>query len=82
MKKYFKELERLDVEYPDQKPTIKKIDAVSIEFQESILICTEWANGDGYELSYDDNYGHEKRLSLHRDEVEALLRALKEINYF
>lgn len=82
MKKYFKNLDKLDIEYPEYKPTIKMLDSVSIENKDSLLICTHWQNGEGYELSFTDAKGNDKHFSIHTDEIEMLMRALKELKYF
>jgi hypothetical protein len=82
MKKYFKELDRLDIEYPDQKPVIVRTEACCVESDGDLLICTGWTNGEGYELTFTNSKGNDKYVSLHRSEIEALLRALRELKYF
>ena len=82
MNKYFKELDKLDKEFPEYKCSIKTLSSVSVEKQSSLLICTAWGNGEGYELSFTDSEGNDKNFSIHIDEVEMLMRALKELKYF
>jgi len=82
MKKYFKELDKLDIEFPNQKATIKPLKAVNIEQNDSLLMCTTWNNGEGYELSFSDDKGNDKQFSIHVREIELLMRALKELKYF
>lgn len=81
-KKYFKNLEDLDKEFADQKPVIKSLEAVLIEYNNNLLMCTAWDNGEGYELSFTDNVGNNKYFSIHIDEIEMLMRALKKLKYF
>lgn len=82
IKKHFK---KIDEEYPDMKPIIKNLKAVSVETKtlvESLVMLTEWANGEGYDLSICEKNGDTKHIELHVDEIEGLLRGLIELNYF
>ena len=82
MKKYFKELDKLDKEFPNQKATVETLEAISVEQNDSLLMCTAWINGEGYELAFCDSKGNEKNFSIHISEIEMLMRALKEFKYF
>jgi len=82
MRKYFKELDKLDEEYPEFKCKIKTLNSVSIEKEDSLLMCVAWGNGEGYELVFTDSKGNDKNFSIHIDEIEMLMRALKELKYF
>ena len=82
LKKHFK---KLDEEFPDMKPIIKPVKAVSVETKsiaESLVMLTVWANGEGYDLSICEKNGDTKHIELHVDEIEGLLRGLIELNYF
>ena len=82
LKKHFK---KLDEEFPDMKPTIKNVKAVSVETKsiaESLVILTAWAKGEGYDLSICEKNGDTKHIELHVDEIEGLLRGLIELKYF
>ena len=82
IQKHFK---KLDEEYPDMKPIIKTVKAVSVETKtltESLVMLTAWANGEGYDLTICEKNGDTKHIELHVDEIEGLLRGLIELNYF
>lgn len=82
LKKHFK---KLDEEFPDMKPIIKPVKAVSVETKtlvESLVMLTAWANGEGYDLTICEKNGDTKHIELHVDEIEGLLRGLIELNYF
>ena len=82
LKKHFK---KLDEEYADMKPIIKNVMAVSVETKrlaESLVMLTEWPNGEGYDLVICEKKGNTKHIELHIDEIEAILRGLMELNYF
>ena len=82
LKKHFK---KIDEEFPDMKPTIKNVKAVSVETKsiaESLVMLTAWANGEGYDLTVSGKNEDTKHIELHVDEIEGLLRGLIELNYF
>ena len=82
LKKHFK---KIDEEYPDMKPTIKTVKAVSVETKsiaESLVMLTAWANGEGYDITVCSKGDDTKHIELHVDEIEGLLRGLIELNYF
>ena len=82
LKKHFK---KLDEEFPDMKPTIKNVKAVSVETKsiaESLVMLTAWANGEGYDITISSKGDDVKHIELHVDELEAILRGLIELNYF
>ena len=82
LKKHFK---KLDEEFPDMKPTIKTVKAVSVETKsiaESLVMLTAWANGEGYDITICSKGDDTKHIELHVDEIEGLLRGLIELNYF
>ena len=73
LKKHFK---KIDDEFPDMKPIIKNVKAVSVETKsiaESLVMLTAWANGEGYDLSICEKNGDTKHIELHVDELEAIL---------
>ena len=82
IQKHFK---KLDEEYPDMKPIIKTVKAVSVETKtltESLVMLTAWANGEGYDITISGKGDDVKHIELHMDELEAILRGLIELNYF
>lgn len=82
LKKHFK---KLDEEFPDMKPIIKTVKAVSVETKtltESLVMLTAWANGEGYDITVCSKGDDTKHIELHVDEIEGLLRGLIELNYF
>lgn len=54
---------------------------------ESMIHCTEWSNGEGYDMSIS-NFNTLTRkedtnnISLHCNEINLVLAALKDLNYF
>ena len=82
LKKHFK---KIDDEFPDMKPIIKNVKAVSVETKsiaESLVMLTAWANGEGYDITISSKGDDVKHIELHSDELEAILRGLIELNYF
>ena len=82
LKKHFK---KLDEEFPDMKPIIKTLKAVSVEtkiLSESLITITAWVNGEGYDITISDKNNNTQHFELHADDIEGILRGLTELNYF
>jgi hypothetical protein len=43
---------------------------------------SEWANGEGYDISFDTDKQETKTISLHTDEIDCLLSCLTYFKYF
>lgn len=43
---------------------------------------TKWANGEGYDVSFDTDKQETKTISLHEDEIESFLACLNYFKYF
>ena len=43
---------------------------------------TEWANGEGYDISFDTDKQDTKTISLHTDELDVLFACLNHFKYF
>jgi hypothetical protein len=79
---YFKELQKSDIEFPNQAPVITNVKAVCVELKslcESMIFITPWTNGEGFEISIEDNKGNNKYFQLHIDEFEGIYRGLKHL---
>lgn len=48
----------------------------------SFCKLTEWANGEGYDISFDTDKQDTKAISLHTDELYALFACLNHFKYF
>lgn len=48
----------------------------------SFCKLTEWANGEGYDISFEPDKEDAKRISLHTDEIDTLLACLTYFKYF
>ena len=82
LKNHFK---KLDEEFPDMKPIIKTLKAVSVEtkiLSESLITITAWVNGEGYDITISDKNNNTQHFELHADDIEGILRGLTELNYF
>ena len=79
---YFQKLKKTDEEWPDQVPEIKDVKAVCVEMKSlcaSMVTITPWINGEGYDISIDREKGEHSHISMHEDEIEAILRGLKHL---
>ena len=45
----------------------------------NFCLCTAWANGEGYDISFNDDKDREKSISLHETELEIMLAALNHL---
>ena len=43
---------------------------------------TQWANGEGFDISFDTDKQDTKAISLHTDEIDTMLACLNHLNYF
>jgi len=72
-------------EYDSYKPSIKKLESYSAEFNSSLsdqnCMATEWPNGEGFDFIF---YGKKDSnlVSLHLDEIELMLILLNKFDYF
>ena len=48
----------------------------------SFCKLTEWANGEGYDISFDTDKQDTKTISLHTDELDVLFACLNHFKYF
>lgn len=48
----------------------------------SFCKLTEWANGEGYDISFDTDKQNTKTISLHTDELDVLFACLNHFKYF
>lgn len=55
------------------------------KYHEYLFQCTEWDNGEGYDISINWQYNGksaEKQLSLNTNEIEGILACLNHMKYF
>ena len=79
---YFKELKKLDEEFPNQVPKITDVKSVCIELKSlctSMIVLTPWINGEGYDIVITEEKGDSRYIQLHESEVEGILRGLKHL---
>ena len=48
----------------------------------SFCKLTEWANGEGYDISFNTDKQNTKTISLHTDELDVLFACLNHFKYF
>jgi hypothetical protein len=48
----------------------------------TFCMMAEWPNGEGFDFSFDTDKDQPKRISLHVDEIETMLRCLEHMDYF
>lgn len=93
-KKIYKKVKKVidDNKYSPKKE--KDLKAVSFksknpvgngEYHNYLFFCTEWSNGEGFEININWDYkdkSSDKHLSLSRNEIEGILYCLNDFNYF
>jgi len=55
------------------------------KYHEYLFMCTEWANGEGYEFYLGWHYegkNEDKTISLSTEQIEGILACLNDLNYF
>jgi len=55
------------------------------KYHEYIFTCTEWVNGEGYDICINWHYDKENKetnLSLNSDEISGILACLNDLKYF
>jgi len=48
----------------------------------SLCKVTQWANGEGYDISFDTEKRDTKRIDLHTDELDVFFACLNHFKYF
>lgn len=48
----------------------------------TFCMTAEWPSGEGFDFSFDTNKSTQQRISLHHDELEAMLCCLEHLGYF
>jgi hypothetical protein len=81
-RQWLKDNPEFDHEFPKVKP-LEAFYSESKGIYENTCMCTQWPNGEGFDLSWFGKDGsQEKKISLHDSEIETMLECLNKINYF